>query len=496
VTAYSVATVPGFLPAALESDPVVLSVRPKVEYGKVFAVGYGDTVANVTHTGASDGRVIPIVVDPTKSTGNTYRVNFNYNADSSGFEWSVTDVTAGTTKLSGQTNQLDNDNYLTVDGMQIKVLGPPNDFKSFQVVADASGALASPVPGAFAFQGFPTPGDGNPPSQTGGGAWAFHAGGSTGSYASFLSRAMRGSNFDNLIPYDWEMRFTGNSFAVRAFNDGLVVQVPFELWNVGVGTYADASDDYRLIPWILDIDDNHQWNILNEDHPGSGAANDPYTDWIYWRIPAEHTSHTPGTTGYDNYVATLNFTDSLSHTYAYDGLEVIARSVLVNWNGGTVPDPNYPAGIDQLAPETGTIFRLVSTKPNRPTDSFEFVSPPATAGVEEEKKSAEKVGVFPNPYYAFNPAETNRFARFVTFNNLPPKVKIRIFNLAGQLVRTLDKDDPTQFLRWDLTNHATFPVASGMYIAHVTLTMPSDGSEVTKVLKFAVIQEQEILNSY
>jgi hypothetical protein len=84
----------------------------------------------------------------------------------------------------------------------------------------------------------------------------------------------------------------------------------------------------------------------------------------------------------------------------------------------------------------------------------------------------------------------------VTFNNLPPKVKIRIFNLAGQLVRTLDKDDPTQFLKWDLTNHATFPVASGMYIAHVTLTLPADNSEITKVLKFAVIQEQEILNSY
>ena len=74
-------------------------------------------------------------------------------------------------------------------------------------------------------------------------------------------------------------------------------------------------------------------------------------------------------------------------------------------------------------------------------------------------------------------------------------MKIRIFNLAGQLVRTLDKDDPTQFLRWDLINHATFPVASGMYIAHATLTLPS-GGEVTKVLKFAVIQEQEILNSY
>jgi hypothetical protein len=138
---------------------------------------------------------------------------------------------------------------------------------------------------------------------------------------------------------------------------------------------------------------------------------------------------------------------------------------------------------------------LVPNRPNFVTDIFEFTATKPTAGKENEVKSADKVGVYPNPYYAFNPAETNRFARFVTFNNLAPKAKIRIFNLAGQLVQTLIKDDATQFYRWDLTNSSTFPVASGMYIAHVEMTL-SDGSTVSKALKFAVIQEQEILNTY
>jgi hypothetical protein len=39
-------------------------------------------------------------------------------------------------------------------------------------------------------------------------------------------------------------------------------------------------------------------------------------------------------------------------------------------------------------------------------------------------------------------------------------------------------------------------VASGMYLAYVEATLPADGSVVTKVLKVAVIQEQEILNVY
>jgi hypothetical protein len=141
-------------------------------------------------------------------------------------------------------------------------------------------------------------------------------------------------------------------------------------------------------------------------------------------------------------------------------------------------------------------FTMVPNLINTVNDQFVFVAPAPQAGAALEKVSADKVGVFPNPYYAFNAAETNRFSRFVTFNNLPPVAKIRIFNLAGQLVRTLDKNDASQFLRWNLSNQANFPVASGMYIAHIELTLPADGSTLTKVLKLAVIQDQEILNTY
>jgi hypothetical protein len=51
-------------------------------------------------------------------------------------------------------------------------------------------------------------------------------------------------------------------------------------------------------------------------------------------------------------------------------------------------------------------------------------------------------------------------------------------------------------LRWDLANNSSFPVASGLYVAHLEMTLPGDNSVVTKVLKIAVIQEQEILNSF
>ncbi|NIU07303.1 MAG: hypothetical protein GWN81_00190, partial [Phycisphaerae bacterium] len=62
------------------------------------------------------------------------------------------------------------------------------------------------------------------------------------------------------------------------------------------------------------------------------------------------------------------------------------------------------------------------------------------------KEDVEEINVFPNPYYGFNPQETDLLDRFVTFNHLPEKATIRIIDLAGTIVRTLEKNDDSQFL--------------------------------------------------
>jgi hypothetical protein len=73
---------------------------------------------------------------------------------------------------------------------------------------------------------------------------------------------------------------------------------------------------------------------------------------------------------------------------------------------------------------------------------------------------------------------------------LPAKAVIRVYTIAGILVRTIVKDDPTQFVRWDLNNSYSLPVSSGMYIVHVD--MPEIGK--TKILKLAIIQPSQILD--
>lgn len=101
------------------------------------------------------------------------------------------------------------------------------------------------------------------------------------------------------------------------------------------------------------------------------------------------------------------------------------------------------------------------------------------------KEQIRTIYIFPNPYYGCQDNELNQYNKFVTINHLPKKVKIRIFNLGGQLVNTLEKNDDSQLISWDVTNGQNFCVTSGIYIIYIE--MPE--LQKTKVLKLSVIME-------
>ncbi|MCZ7615451.1 MAG: hypothetical protein M5T52_18380 [Ignavibacteriaceae bacterium] len=126
------------------------------------------------------------------------------------------------------------------------------------------------------------------------------------------------------------------------------------------------------------------------------------------------------------------------------------------------------------------------------TDTYNYKTTAATFSTELAKDQVDEINVFPNPYYGVNSEELNKYNRFVTFTHLPEQATIRIFNLAGVHVRTIQKDDSGQFQRWDLANENGLPVASGLYIAYID--MPVVGT--TKILKLAIIQEQQILDRF
>jgi hypothetical protein len=81
--------------------------------------------------------------------------------------------------------------------------------------------------------------------------------------------------------------------------------------------------------------------------------------------------------------------------------------------------------------------------------------------------NVEAVIVVPNPYRARERWDTPGSNR-VQFMNVPADVRVRIFTIAGDLVRELLKTDPTSGnLDWDLKNQQGEAVASGIYTYHV-----------------------------
>lgn len=428
---------------------------------------------------------------------------------------------------------------IVVDGMKITVFGPSNDVKFFQVIATGGGTLAAPDMGAFAFNasGFPTIDGGEPgsayaalgagalndrpnvpnllttvaaASAANGGKWGIHTGevGGGFSFDFFKTRTFRNDNFSRFIPYDFEMRFTAaGGMGHFAFTTGAQAPVPFEIWNIGINTPTDPSDDYRMYPRVLDdvtalpFDDTY--DLGGFDHTISGGDNDPYLDWVYFMNPANRS---PGQAGYNASVA------ANGGALQTPNGEVMARTVLVNFNGGSVSDASFPANVNQQRPANGTIFRIVSTKPNTVNDQFSFTGTArqTTASKSAMKAALKNAKVVPNPYYGRSEYQASLFDKRIKFINLPGTCTIRVFTVSGDLVATIahnatsnnDRTNTnplsatatgapaeTSVETWDLRNPGGKFVASGMYIA--VIDAPGIGK---KTLKFAVIQEEIKIN--
>ena len=494
VTAYGYNLDPKLPQHSVESPLKVFEAIPQdAPPGTRFTAQIDSQIA-VTHTaGRSDGKVRVSVVDPAALTGDRYEIFFTADpADSSKLVWNVRDITAGKAVIRDQPQAGNIANpdlaQAIADGFKVTVWSPQINFKRFEVVSNASGRLDSPAGGALSFDGFPSilPTD---LQQVGAGHWAIHTADSArtlGRYESFLNRTtLGGKNWAEIVPFDFEWRFVGTqNWAWDAFNTGRFLQVPFELWNIGVATPDDPSDDFEMVPVLRDQDGDGTFNLSSPDHSGSSGNDDPFTDWVYWYNPlTDSPDEAPGQAGY------LAAADSMARGIYTGGhlTLVLARTVLINWNGGLA------APYNQDLPEPGTVFRITTAKPNTEFDLFSFEAPSVIHNNRAlARQEVQKVNVFPNPYYGGSSLETSRYDRFVTFTHLPRKAEIRIFNLGGSQIIKLEKNSDSQFLKWNLRNTRNLPVASGLYI--VRIEMPDE--RVTKVLKLMIIQSQQFLEFF
>ncbi len=494
VTAYSYNANP---PAAagthsLESPNSPVTVIPQgSKPGVRYAGKPGDTLA-VAQTGApSDGSVTPIVVDPSKTTGHQYKVSFKVDADGNTL-WDLTDVTAGKAVLSNQTNQAGDNNYAIVDGLEVIVAGPPPGMKTYATAANGQRDIT------------------------------FAGSDATGSLAAYLE------GYSNTIGMGYNYPFIATSVTPdKLKNVKLKFAAADGTWDPKTKP-ADPnfSRGYRYLraagpaakpefaPWIINTAPNYGFQDYNYSVPFAAYDEEStperrlmvgflennvsggLVDGKYW--PPSNTDAAPDNAGTGSprewfFIYDLNYSETPDPGLGTAGTSTMSSTSLtvpLMWWGicdRRSVDPNTAGNF-----RAGTEFTIVANHVNTPASSFTFTAPSVTTDPSLAKADVQNINVFPNPYLGFNAQEINRYARFVTFTHLPTKATIRVFNLAGVLIRTLMKNDPTQFTQWDLNNENGFPVSAGMYVVYID--MPDLGT--TKTLKLGVIPEQQYLDRW
>jgi hypothetical protein len=235
--------------------------------------------------------------------------------------------------------------------------------------------------------------------------------------------------------------------------------VPFSVWDLGTGQQLNVAFREQGGTPLAD-------SVWNPNTAGNGGA-EPV-----WVMNSPYTGVSNPST--DPYFTDPNLTDML-----LGQLDLRYHIYPRLTSAGAVAEP-------------GDKIKFTASIPASVYDEFTFsTTAPNSFDANLAKGELGRVRAVPNPYYAHSTYELNRFNRVLKFTHLPARCTVRLFNLAGDLVRTLEKDDGTSQLTWDLNSNRGLPIGSGIYIFHIDA--PGVGTTTGKVVVF---MEKERLNNF
>jgi hypothetical protein len=473
VTAYSVGIgqTPQVLESAIIFDPdpnvsTVYTVIPQTPVAGTVPGGLagptqGQEVPGAAPPGTDD--VTVTVVDPNRLVTASYKLG--YKPDATGvLMWYIVRTTSASTDtvVNNQSNFSGDNVYPVFDGLQLKISGAP-----LGNLLRVTYTNVGPNPQAYVGYGS----DLGMPFFDGSADYAINTGAILAGLGSALDPTVSVAGFRAA-----EIRFTGGPAGQKAYVYHQSATAP--------RTYPYV--DYVDVPFtVWDIEGNRQLNcgIFEWDAtvpPPDLVWNpdflpDPFAkrEWMYI-FASDYSGATPDpfyTTTYPN----ARY-DSANLDFMYVWWCAQAQ------DGGGAPIPA----------DAGDVVTF--TRSSRSTNDFFSFSTQAADrnNVAAAQSEFSRIRAVPNPYFAHSRYEFNQFNRVVKFTHLPARCTIRIFNLAGDLVRTLQKDDANSSqTEWDLLTTASLPVASGIYIFHVDA--PGFGTHVGKV---AIFMEKERLNTF
>ncbi len=264
------------------------------------------------------------------------------------------------------------------------------------------------------------------------------------------------------LQLDIEFRFTNGGSVATYYNASVsvidTILIPFEVWS--------AEEDRQINAAVYMAAGSKPIHVADEDNPGSYKFNKNF-----FIIPV-----------YENYDG-LGMSDYYSNTN---------MGWMIKFDKNNT---SFESGNKFLVEFVNPLFSGVDVY------TIDAVGASTTSGDSLESQ-VEAVNVFPNPYFGQNPEERNQLNRFIYFTNFGVgKATVRIFTISGDQIRVLEKtidseNSSDRRLQWDLRNSFNIPVASGMYVAHLSMEDANGNSVGEKVMKLAVFMPEERLDVY
>ncbi len=388
-----------------------------------------------------DGLVDVEQVVQNDVTGDLYQVTFDDLE-----HWWLQNITDADTLLADQTNISGSFDNPVLEGFMPRISAPRGVAALGELRADSTITDLTPS---------------NPDST---GTWNFY---DWGPDFGLPSGSLTPFTFLGATNHDYEIRVlpdtTDNcwNYASGEVSFEATFKQPFEVWDLGFNSLSDASDDVKVSVMVRDFDLSGSWTWFDALY----IREIPYAS-IAWGTPGiKSTDYVPD--GSDQTLGRFEF---------------------------DLADTNFAGDIPPQ-----TTIRIIGQRFTS-ADAYEFRTVPVgSAPGTVVGNDLSKCLAVPNPYYAHSQYELTQFDRVLKFTNIPAsrKVTLRLFNLGGDLVRTITRDATTSdemavaTINWNLNTDRNLPVASGVYIWR--LEVDGVGNKTDRV---AVFIEEERLDNF
>ena len=319
---------------------------------------------------------------------------------------------------------------------------------------------------------------------------------------------------------------------IGGLDESIVTRVPFEAYSVGLtendNRVDEEGDDVRLIPilrprtedadgedvFYADWSDSFTREMIAPDGvevngvtPDTLRVNTSEETYLFYPTQRDGYSQFAAAAASSGgggaiYMDTFSGDPECSTSAAY--ADFCYRSEIVGGSRNFLIGRGVFADLDgdgrPPVPGTTVRFNFVAQRSEYAIgDSFTLDAQPlafVTGQRDIAGNALDRIGVTPNPYRGRSSYERASNDRRVRFVGLPEQARIRIYTVAGSLIRTIDKTGPGTTIDWNLETQNNLPVASGMYLVHVE-ARDGEGNQIgERVLKLGVIQRQTRVNIF